>query len=252
MSTQRPLHPPTTAEQAALIPALIDRLLTPAKSAFDVPQLPLIRSDALEFVALKTKPHVQLLGLDPGTTPLAMVISLATPAQTVAKFGSIDAALEAGNRLQHGAALLYGLQTSAMRHGDSSVAEAMVRFAPQMRINFQFERPLLDLIEPARFDAILLEMVTNCVKPKDAMVWVLLEGHTSWSERLSEAVIAAVRAHGAEPTTAVWIYRGNGFAENMHPTRVSEAIDSLRPFVKTQANAKRWITKLKKRSAPAE
>jgi hypothetical protein len=45
---------PATEAQAALLPPLIDRLLTPGKSPFDVPQLPLITADATEFVALKT------------------------------------------------------------------------------------------------------------------------------------------------------------------------------------------------------
>jgi hypothetical protein len=72
---------PATAAQAALLTPLIERLLTPGKSPFDVEQLPLIRADAPEFVALKITPHPQFLGLDPNTTPLAAVISLATPSR---------------------------------------------------------------------------------------------------------------------------------------------------------------------------
>lgn len=216
-----------------------------------MPQLPLIKTDAPEFVALKTKPHPLLHGLDPSTISLAAVIGLATPAQIVAKFGSLEAALDAGNRLQHGAALLYGMQTSAMRYRDGAAAEALVRFSPKISINFQFEHWMLEVIEPARLDGILLELTTAWANPKDAMTWVLLEHHKAWSEQLSGNVIAAVKAHGTEPRTAVWWYRGNGFAENMHPSLIAEAIETLKPFAKTQANAKRWTTKLKKRLKPA-
>ncbi len=242
---------PATEAQAALLPPLIDRLLTPGKSPFDVPQLPLIKADAPEFVALKTERHPLLFGLDPSTMSLAAVIGLATPAQIVAKFGSLEAALDAGNRLQHGAALLYGMQTSAMRYRDSAAAEALVRFSPKMSINFQFVHWMLEVIEPARLDAILLDLTTAWVNPKDAMTWVLLESHKAWSERLSANVIATVQTHGDESRTAVWSYRGNGFAENMHPSLIADAIEVLKPYAKTQANAKRWMTKLKKRLKPA-
>lgn len=243
---------PATEAQAALLPPLLDRLLTPGKSPFDVPQLPLIRADAPEFVALKAEPHPLLLGLDPSTMALAAVIGLATPAQIVAKFGSLEAALDAGNRLQHGAALLYGMQTSAMRYRDGAAAESLVRFSPRMSINFQFAHWLLEVIEPARLDTILLEVVAGWTNPKDAMTWVLLEGHKAWSAELSARVIAAVKAHGTHASTAVWAYRGNGFAENIHESLLTEAIESLKPFTKTQANAKRWATKLKKRLKPAD
>lgn len=246
-----PPYQPATAAQAALLPPLIDRLLTPGKSPFDVPELPLIKADSPEFLALKIKPHPGVLGLDLATMPLAAVISLATPAQIIAKFGSIDAALDAGNRLQHGAALLYGLETSAIRYRDAAAAEAIVRFSPKMSINFQFSHWILEVIEPARLDAILLELTTAWKNPKDAMTWVLLEHHKAWSEQLSRTVIATVRTHGGESRTAVWAYRGNGFAENMHPSLIAEAIEALKPYAKTQANAKRWMTKLKKRLKPA-
>ncbi len=241
---------PATEAQAALLPPLIDRLLTPGKSPFDVPQLPLITADATEFVALKTERHPLLLGLDPSTIALAAVIGLATPAQIIAKFGSLEAALDAGNRLQHGAALLYGIQTSAMRYRDAAAAEALVRFSPKMSIHFQFEHWMLEVIEPTQFDAILLELTKAWANPKDAMTWVLLEHHKAWSEQLSANVIAAVKAHGTEPRTAVWWYRGNGFAENMHPSLIADAIEALKPYAKTEANAKRWTTKLKKRLKP--
>jgi hypothetical protein len=242
---------PATEAQAALLPPLLDRLLTPGKSPFDVPQLPLINETAPEFVALKTERHPLLLGLDPSTIALAAVIGLATPAQIVAKFGSLDAALGAGNRLQHGAALLYGMQTSAMRYRDAAAAEALVRFAPKMSINFQFDHWMLEVIEPVRLDTVLLDLTKAWANPKDAMTWVLLEHHKAWSEQLSANVIAAVKAHGTEPRTAVWYCRGNGFAENMHPSLIAEAIETLKPFANMQANAKRWITKLKKRQPAA-
>jgi hypothetical protein len=245
-----PYHPATDA-QVALLPPLIDRLLTPGKSPFDVPQLPLIKADAPEFIALKTKPHALVLGLDPSTIALAAVISLATPAQIAAKFGSIDAALDAGNRLQHGAALLYGLQTSAIRYRDTVAAEALVRFSPKMSMNFQFMQGMIEIIEPARLDVVLLELTTAWMNPRDAMIWVLLEHHKAWSAQLSTVVIAAVRAHGAEPRTAVWTYGGNGFAENVHTSLLAEAVEALKPHANTQANAKRWITKLKRRLKPA-
>ncbi len=234
-----------------MLPSLIDRHLTPGKGPFDAEHFPLIKVDAPEFVALKTKPHPLLLGLEPSTMALAAVISLATPSQIAAKFGSLEAALDAGNRLQHGAALLYGLQTSAIRYRDGVAGEALVRFSRSMSINFQFMHWLLEIIEPSRLDEILLELTGSWTNPKDAMTWVLLEHHTSWSERLSAVVIAAVKAHGAEPRTAVWTFRGNGFAENIHPSLIAEAVEALKPFAETQANAKRWTTKLKKRLKPA-
>jgi hypothetical protein len=242
-----PPYEPATAAQAALLPPLIDRLLTPGKSPFDVPQLPLIKADAPEFVALKVPLHPLVLGIEMATSPLAAVIGLATPSQIVAKFGSIDAALDAGNRLQHGAALLYGLETSAIRYRDAAAAEALVRFSPKMSINFQFSHWLLEVIEPARLDAILLELTTAWKNPKDAMTWVLLEDHKAWSEQLSRTVIAVVAAHGGESRTAVWAYRGNGYAENMHPSLIAEAVEAIKPFAKTQANAKRWAARLRKR-----
>ena len=244
-------YEPATDAQAALLAPLIDRHLTPGTSPFGVPELPLIKAEAPEFIALKIEPHPQLLGLDPSTTALAAVIGLATPAQIAAKFGSLEAALDAGNRLQHGAALLYGMQTSAMRYRDSAAAEAFVRFSPKMSINFQFVHRVLEVIEPARLDAILLDLTTAWVNPKDAMTWVLLESHKAWSQRLSANVIATVQTHGAESRTAVWSYRGNGFAENMHPSLIADAIEALKPHAKAQANAKRWMTKLKKRLKPS-
>lgn len=250
MKSYPPPYQPATDAQAALLPPLLDRLLTPGKSPFGVPELPLIKADAPEFVALKTEPHPQLFGLDPSTTPLAAVIGLATSAQIAAKFGSLEAALDAGNRLQHGAALLYGVQTSAIRYRDAVAAEALVRFSPKISINFQFMHWMLEVIEPSRLDPILLELTTAWTNPKDAMTWVLLESHKAWSERLSASVIAAVKAHGAESRTAVWSYRGNCFAENMHPSLIADAIEALKPYAKTQANAKRWTTKLKKRLKP--
>lgn len=250
MKSSPPPYQPATDAQAALLPPLLDSLLTPGKSPFDVPQLPLIKPDAPEFIALKTKPHPLVLGLDPSTTALAAVIGLATPAQIAAKFGSLDAALDAGNRLQHGAALLYGLQTSGVRYRDAAAAEALVRFSPKMSMSFQLSPWLLDVIEPPRLDAILLELTTAWANPKDAMTWVLLESHQAWSEPLTRSVIAAVHAHGTEPRTAVWSYHGNGFAENMYPSLIAEAIEVLKPYAKTQANAKRWTTKLKKRLTP--
>ncbi|MBU6413978.1 MAG: hypothetical protein KGS45_10935 [Planctomycetes bacterium] len=247
MKSYPPPYQPATDAQAAVLPPLLDRLLTPGKSPFGVPELPLIKADAPEFVALKTKPHPLILGLDPSTIALAAVISLATPAEIAAKCGSLEAALDAGNRLQHGAALLYGLQTSATRYRDPAAAEAIVRFSPKMSLNFQFSHWMLEVIEPARLDAILLELTTAWANPKDAMTWVLLEHHKAWSEQLSRTVIAAVQVHGGESRTAVWAYRGNGFAENMHPSLIAEAIEALKPHTKTQPNAKRWTTKLKKR-----
>jgi hypothetical protein len=250
MTSHPPPYPPATEAQAALLPPLIDRLLTPGESPFGVPQLPLIKADAPEFIALKSPPHPLVLGLDPSTIVLASVVSLATPAQIAGKFGSLEAALDAGNRLQHGAALLYGLQISAIRYRDAAAAEALVRFAPRMSINFQFMNGMLAVIEPARLDAILLDLTSAWTNPKDAITWVLLEGHKVWSARLSGTVISAVKVHGTEPRTAVWEYRGNGFAENMHPSMLAEAIESLKPFAKTQANATRWTTRLKKRLKP--
>jgi hypothetical protein len=251
MKSPPPPFGPATDAQAALIAPLIDRVLTPVKGPFDVPGLPLIKAEAPEFIALKVEPHMLLLGLDPSTMSLAAVIGLATPAQIVAKFGSLDAALDAGNRLQHGAALLYGMQTSAIRYRDAAAAEALMRFSPRVSINFQFLHWLLEVIEPARLDAILLDLTSAWANPKDAMTWVLLEHHKAWSPALSERVLKAVRAHGTEPRTAVWTYRGNGLAENLHPSLLAEAIEALKPHAKEQANAKRWITKLKKRTKPA-
>ena len=244
-------YEPATDAQAALLAPLIDRHLTPGTSPFGVPELPLIKAEAPEFIALKIEPHPQLLGLDPSTTALAAVIGLATPAQIVAKFGSLEAALDACNRLQHGAALLYGLQTSATRYREAAAAEALVRFSPRMSINFQFMHWVLEFIEPSRLDMILLELTNAWANPKDAITWVLLESHKAWSEQLSASVIAAVRAHSAESRAALWSCRGNGFAENMHPSLIADAIEALKPHAKAQANAKRWMTKLKKRLKPS-
>ncbi|MBX9735748.1 MAG: hypothetical protein K2X32_02385 [Phycisphaerales bacterium] len=238
---------PATPEQAALLAPLVDQLLTPVTSPFGAPQLPLIKETSAEFVALKTERHALLLGLDPSNVALAAVISLATPAQIASKFGSLDEALVVGNKIQNGAALLYGLGTSAMRYRDAAAAEALVRFSPRMSINFQFTHWMIEVIEPSRMDAIMLEITAAWTNPRDAMTWVLLEYHRQWSAPLSQRLIDVVKTHGTDARTAVWSWRGNGYADNTHPSLLAEAIEALKPHVKTQPNAKRWATKLKKR-----
>lgn len=247
MAADSSRFPPTTPAQAALLPALLDRLLVEEASPFGVPQLPPIKADAPEFMSLKVKPHAQLLGLDPTTTPLAAVIGLASPADVAARFKSLDAALEAGSRLQHGAALLYGLQTGAIRWRHADCAEALVRFAPNFKVNFQFDAALFGVLEPSRLDRVLVDTLTAWDRWTDAMVWSLLESHAHWSVELSQIVIHAVRTHGTDARTAVWTWRGNGYADNMHLSLLNDAVEAIRPFQSTQPNAKRWLVKLKKR-----
>lgn len=55
MKSDPPPYEPATQSQAALLPPLIDRLLTPGKSVFDEPQLPLISAEAPELIALKSQ-----------------------------------------------------------------------------------------------------------------------------------------------------------------------------------------------------
>ncbi|HLP85025.1 MAG TPA: hypothetical protein VK157_11805 [Phycisphaerales bacterium] len=246
MATDDRYARPTDLQRSLALP-LFAQLLTLARGPFDVEQFSLISETSPEFKALKVKPHPQYLGLDPRTSPLAALVSLVPPEQIIAKFGSIDAALDIGNRVQHGAALLYGLQTSAICYKHVATAEALVRFSPQLRINFQFPRDLLELIPPDRLDQILLELTESWSNPQDAMTWNLLESHAAWSPTLSARIIAFVRARGSESRVAIWSWHGNGFADNMHPSLLQEAIDALKPHAKTERNAARWLRRLKQR-----
>lgn len=237
---------PTDLQRTLALP-LFEKLLTLTSGPFNVEQFSLINEDSPEFKLLKIKCHPQYLGLDPRTSPLAALVSFVPPEQIIAKFGSIDAALDIGNRVQHGAALLYGLQTSAIRYKHAATAEAFVRFSPQLRINLQFPRDLLELIPPDRLDQILLELTESWSNPKDAMTWELLESHGAWSPTLSARIIALVRARGSESRVAIWSWYGNGFADNMHPSFLQEAIDAVKPHAATERNAARWLRRLKQR-----
>jgi len=242
-----PYEPPSPEQWAKLEP-LARRLVVPVKDDKGRDALPLIAAESPEFKSLRIKLHPQILGLGPETTPLAAVISWAPPAIIAEPYGGLDAAVAAGQKMIHGAALLFGLQTSADRYRDAAAAEALVMGEPGMRFVFSYDQWLIKLIDPARMNELMLAATARWKPAKDILVWLLLEHHKAWSAELSARVVQAVSEGGADSRGGWWRFGGNGFAENLHPDRIPQAIEALRPFVAAQSNAKRWTKKLKARA----
>lgn len=228
--------------------ALADVHLFAKPDAFGVVNYPLIRPDDPAYVGLKAPRQPQLLGLDPQTVPLSTIIGLLPSNEIAERFGSYDEAVRQGIVVRNGAVLLYGLQTAAIRDHDTRAAEALIRAAHSMTFLFQYDPRLIGLLEPARADAILMDLTGKWNPQRALLVWALLEDHRDWSESLSERILDSIADSGTSSRNGVWTWRGNGVAENLHPTSIDRAIEVLNPFAKSEANAKRWVSKLRKRS----
>jgi|GEM_PF-6050775 len=118
-----------------------------------------------------------------------------------------------------------------------------------MVIFFQFDFTLIGVLDPERADTILQDLVKQWNPKRALIVWSLLEDHRSWSPELSHLVLDSIADAGSASRNGIWTFRGNGLAENLHPSAISRALDILRPLSKTERNAKRWATKLRKRLA---
>ena len=236
-----------TPEFLAKVEPLAEGLLSPKVDGTGRETFPTLPPESQEWKSLKIKPHSQFGGLRPDTTPAAAVISWVPPAQIVRSFGSAEAAITTGQRLRNGEILLYGLQTSAIRFTDPAIAESLVAAAPNMRILFSYLDWLIDIIPSEKMDRLMLLQTESWVPEKDLLQWMLLEKHTQWSSDLSQRMIDAVEAHGSESNSRWWQFAGNGFAHNMHPTLLQSAKEVLKPFAKTESNAKRWTNKLSQR-----
>ena len=241
-------YSPPTPEHWARIEPVARRLLQPITDAMGRKGLALIAEESREFKALKIKRHPQILGLDHTNTPLAAVISYAPPDLIAEPYGSFADTIAAGQALHNGAALLYGLQTSIDRYRHAEAAAALIAAEPTMKFLFQYDQWLVQAVGNERMDRLMLESVASMNPKYGMLVWLLLEHHDPWSQALSAKVIEIVASTGAE-SRARWLhFGGNGFAENLHPSLIPQAIEALKPWAKDQPNAKRWTKKLRARA----
>lgn len=246
MARPSPFAPPTAAQQAAA-DALAPRLLGTAPGLSGGPSLRLLAAESAEFKALGVPPLPPLAGLEPSEGALAAAIGLLAPGRIAEAFGGVDGAVSAGQALGRGAALLYGLQASAVRHGDAEAARALIRGEAGMGFVFIYLAPLAAVAGAEWLDAFLLARTAAWQPRRELLVWQLLELHEPWSEPLSRRMVECVAAEGST-VSAGWIsWHGNAFADRLHADCIARAIEVLRPLAPTQRDAKRWLTRLRKR-----
>lgn len=229
--------------------ALLEGRLEAKPDQFGVLRFPLIAATDPAYQAMKVRHHPLILGLEPDTLPLATAISLLPAGEIAERFGSYEAAVRAGIEAKNGAVLLYGLQTAAIRDRDAGAALALTRAANEMKIFFQYLPGLVGLIPAEVADAALMELTAEWNPNRALLVWGLLEDHKPWSPELSGRVLASVSDSGTAAKNGFWSWRGNGVADNLHVSLVPQAIEVLKPLAKTEPNAKRWLTRLKRRAA---
>lgn len=246
MATSKPLLTPEQQRQAV---ELGRKYLTPQENAFGVLLYPPLREDDAEFRALGFTRFPLILGIELADAPLAAVLSEWPAAAWREQFGELSQVAEAAARAKNGAFLLYALEYAAVRYGDEEMGLAVVRATPKMKIYFQFSVFLREVITPAAFDAALIELCRGGMARLGMLIWSLLEIHSAWSEKLSELVLAEVRAATPLPRHMVWEWRGNGLALHMHPNFVAEALSVMRAVTPATAQTKRLAKKLKERLA---
>jgi hypothetical protein len=186
-------------------------------------------------------------GVELAERPLGSLIGLLPPGDLATAFGSLERAVSEGQSMRHGGTILYGLQISASRYGSSELAELLVRNAAVVRILFQYNSWMVRLVPVDRLDAVLMSLTENWRPGRDVVIWSILESHDQWSPQLSRRILDAILNAGSEPRHLFFTWGGNGVADNIHPSVIPEALVTLKPWTAKQANAKRWMRKLKTR-----
>lgn len=240
-------YKPPTPERLERARALAKRVLvfTQDDKGKTGPQL--VHETDPEFKTLKEPLCPVYPGVEINERPLGSVIGLIPPEELAAVFGSYEAAIAAGQSMRHGTTILYGLQISASRYGCVGLAELLVSTAATIRILFQYNSWLIRLVPTERLDAAAMKLTEHWRPGRDVLVWMILESHDHWSEQLSRRILDAIVNAGSEPRHLFFTWGGNGVADNIHPAVIAEALVTLKPWAPRQANAKRWMRKLKAR-----
>ncbi|MFT3685935.1 MAG: hypothetical protein QM783_13610 [Phycisphaerales bacterium] len=239
-------YPRPTPAQEPLVAKLAERALGPGPLKPDATPSLIDEADP-DFKPLRRELFPVLPGVELKERALGTVISMLSPEQIARVFGSQKQAVETGFTMQRSGTVLNALQIEACRFENAELAEAVVAAMPRMRIFFQYSRWCVSLIPAQRLDQMLMTFTEKWNPGKDVLTWMLLEDHTAWSPELSRRILDGIINAGTQPRHLIFTWGGNGVANNLHPTVIEEALVTLKPWAKTQANAKRWSTKLKAR-----
>lgn len=206
-----------------------------------------VLENAPEFKRLKIQLLPVYLGVEIPQRASGGILARTMPQVYRDVFGTFEEFVRACQRRYHGAALLYGLQSSGREFGSPEALLALMAGAPTMPIFFQYTSRMAEVVPSGDYDRLLVELSSQMTGRKELLFWCIAHGHLTWSADLSRIMIDRLDQNGPDTRWSIWSYGGNCFADSMHSSLIEEARRALKPFAKTSALAKRWNRKLRER-----
>src|ERR1044072_2419636 len=179
-----------------------------------------VLENAPEFKRLKSQLLPVYLGVEIPQRASGGILARTMPQVYRDVFGTFEEFVRACQRRYHGAALLYGLQSSGREFGSPEALLALMAGAPTMPIFFQYTSRMAEVVPSGDYDRLLVELSSQMTGRKEVLFWCIDHGHLTWSADLSRIMIDRLDQNGPDTRWSIWSYGGNCFAGLMHSSLI--------------------------------